>query len=89
MKSACGPSVKQRIAEDQEVKLIVFCTRPSIAKRFWFHCVWAEGSLTFLLTYGAFAIVNRGKLMLNEYAAEKELYKSGIEPALIGLLVFA
>ena len=89
MKSACGPSVKQRIAEDQEVKLIVFCTRPSVAKHFWFYCFWAEAGLTFLLTYGAFAIINRGKLIPLEYAAERELYKSGIEPALIGLLVFA
>lgn len=89
MKAACGPSVKQRIAEDQEVKLIVFCTRPSITKHFWLYCFWVEAGLTFLLTYGAFAISTRGKLISVEFAAEQALYKSGIEPALVGLLVFA
>ena len=89
MKSACGPSVRQRIAEDQEVKLTVFVTRPSIAKHFWFHCFWAEAGLTFLLTYGAFAIINRGDLIPLDYEAERNLYKTGMQPALIGLLVFA
>lgn len=89
MTSACGPSVKQRIAEDQEVKLIVFCTRPSIAKQYWFYCFWVEAGLTFLLTYGAFAIGTRGKLISVEFEAERALYKSAIEPALTGLLVFA
>lgn len=89
MKSACGPSVRQRIAEDQEVKLIVFCTRPSIAKHYWFFCFWVEAALTFLLTYGAFAIGNRGELIPSEFEAERSLYKFGLEPALIGSLVFA
>lgn len=89
MKSACGPSVKQRIAEDQEVKLIVFCTRPSIAKHYWFFCFWVEAALTFLLTYGAFAIGNRGEMIPSEFEAERSLYKFGLEPALIGSLVFA
>lgn len=89
MKSACGPSVKQRIAEDQEVKLIVFCTRPSITKHFWFYCFWVEAGLTFLLTYGAFAIGSRGKNIPPEFEAERQLYKAGFEPGLIGLLVFA
>lgn len=89
MASACGPSVKQRIAEDQEVKLTVFCTRPSTTKHFWFYCFWAEAGLTFLLTYGAFATINRGNLIPLEYEAERVLFKSGMQPALIGLLVFA
>jgi hypothetical protein len=78
MKAACRPSVKKRIAEDQEVKLILFCTRPSVGKHFWFHCFWALAAFTFLLTYGAFAVINWGDLILVE--AERDLFKLGMEP---------
>lgn len=91
MKSACGPSVLQRIAEDQEVKLIVFCTRPSVRKRYWIYCFWAEFSLTFLLTYGAFSISGRSVAVTPGMPKSPEagLYKEGLEPLLIGILVFA
>ena len=79
MKSACGPSVLQRIAEDQEVKLIVFCTRPSVRKRYWIYCFWAEFSLTFLLTYGAFSISGRSVAVTPGMPKSPEagLYKEG------------
>ncbi|KAH9540132.1 hypothetical protein CY35_15G094200 [Sphagnum magellanicum] len=84
---ACGPSVRQRIEEDQEVKLTVFCTRPSVRKHYWLYCFWAECFLTFLLTYGAFSISNQGSLAISD-AAETSLYKTGLQPLLIGFLVF-
>ncbi|CAK9193604.1 unnamed protein product [Sphagnum troendelagicum] len=86
-RQACGPSVRQRIEEDQEVKLTVFCTRPSVRKHYWLYCFWAECFLTFLLTYGAFSISNQGNILISD-GAETSLYKTGLQPLLIGFLVF-
>ncbi|CAK9222294.1 unnamed protein product, partial [Sphagnum troendelagicum] len=84
---ACGQNVRQRIEKDQEVKLTVFCTRPSAIKLYWLYCFWAECFLTFLLTYGAFTISDQGKLVITD-APQTSLYKTGLQPLLIGFLVF-
>lgn len=84
---ACGLSVRQRIEEDQGVKLIVFCTRPSVRKLYWLYCFWAECFFTSLLTYGAFTISEEGKLVITD-APQTSLYKTGLQPLLIGFLVF-
>ncbi|CAK9874051.1 unnamed protein product, partial [Sphagnum jensenii] len=80
-------NVRQRIEKDQEVKLTVFCTRPSAIKLYWLYCFWAECFLTFLLTYGAFTISDQGKLVITD-APQTSLYKTGLQPLLIGFLVF-
>jgi glycerol uptake facilitator-like aquaporin len=84
---AGGENLRQRIEKDQEVKLTVFCTRPSAIKFYWLYCFWAECFLTFLLTYGAFTISDQGKLVITD-APQTSLYKTGLQPLLIGFLVF-
>nr|QJD39001.1 major intrinsic family protein [Zygnema circumcarinatum] len=83
---ACGPNLGQSIEEHQEVKLVVFCTRPSTVHLFWLFSTWAEFFGTALLTFCAFAFGNTAKSSITD-AATLHLYTRGLEPLLVGLLV--
>eukprot|EP00270_Netrium_digitus_P002486 TRINITY_DN12811_c0_g1_i1.p1 TRINITY_DN12811_c0_g1~~TRINITY_DN12811_c0_g1_i1.p1 ORF type:complete len:379 (+),score=71.80 TRINITY_DN12811_c0_g1_i1:130-1266(+) len=80
-------TIENRIAEDQEIKLAVFCTRPSVMTNFWFFCTWTEFFGTALLTYAAMTIKDRAELAIVS-PTEHQLFQAALEPLLLGFLVF-
>eukprot|EP00243_Klebsormidium_subtile_P002952 TRINITY_DN16038_c0_g1_i1.p1 TRINITY_DN16038_c0_g1~~TRINITY_DN16038_c0_g1_i1.p1 ORF type:complete len:387 (+),score=82.92 TRINITY_DN16038_c0_g1_i1:244-1404(+) len=77
----------ERIREDQEVKLVVFATRPSTLEPFHWTALLAEAVMTFVLTYGALAIIDR-EVVFGANEVAKTAYKAQV-PYLIGVLVWA
>jgi glycerol uptake facilitator-like aquaporin len=77
----------ERVREDQEVKLSVFATRPSTMEPFHWPALFAETFLTFLLTYGALAILDR-EVVFGDDEIAIQMYKAGSAPFLIGVLVW-
>lgn len=77
----------ERIREDQEVKLVVFATRPSTLEPFHWTALLAEAVMTFVLTYGALAIIDR-EVVFGANEVAKTGYKAQV-PYLIGVLVWA
>eukprot|EP00245_Coleochaete_scutata_P013159 TRINITY_DN526_c0_g2_i1.p1 TRINITY_DN526_c0_g2~~TRINITY_DN526_c0_g2_i1.p1 ORF type:complete len:392 (+),score=74.33 TRINITY_DN526_c0_g2_i1:253-1428(+) len=78
-------SLELRIAEDQEAKLVVFATRPGVVKHFYIFPLWAEFFGTFILTYTALAIGVQSKVFLT--GDGRDLYKTGMEPVLVGFML--
>lgn len=78
-------TIEHSIEVDQEIKLVVFCTRPSSEKLYWIFAPLAEMVGTAFLTYGAFAIDDRVKYFV---ANENEhLFFSAMQAFLIALLL--
>lgn len=83
-------ALEQRIIEDQQIKLSVFCTRPAVVEHYWFFCLFTEVFLTFCLTYGAIAIGDRGTIGIGAQPANAPallLYSNGFEPFLKAILL--
>ncbi len=80
-------SVRQRIIEDQEVKLSVFASRPSVRQQYWLSCVWSECFYTGLLSFAVLSISNRGSLAIIAMP-EVSLFKEELQPLFTGLLIF-
>ncbi len=80
-------SVRQRIVEDQEVKLSVFASRPSVRQQYWLSCVWSECFYTGLLSFAVLSISNRGSLAIIAMP-EVSLFKEELQPLFTGLLIF-
>jgi hypothetical protein len=80
-------SVRQRIIEDQEVKLSVFASRPSVRQQYWPSCVWSECFYTGLLSFAVLSISNRGSLAIIAMP-EVSLFKEELQPLFTGLLIF-
>lgn len=89
---SCQVALKQRIKlderirEDQEVKLVVFATRPSTLEPYHWSALLAEIVMTFVLTYGALGIIDR-EVVFGADAAAVEAYKAQV-PYLLGILVW-
>lgn len=79
--------VRQRIIEDQEVKLSVFASRPSVRQQYWLSCVWSECFYTGLLSFAVLSISNRGSLAIIAMP-EVSLFKEELQPLFTGLLIF-
>lgn len=86
MADVCS-SVRQRIIEDQEVKLSVFASRPSVRQQYWLACVWSECFYTGLLSFAVLSISNRGSLAIIAMP-EVSLFKEELQPLFTGLLIF-
>ena len=85
-KSVKKSTIERSIEVDQEIKLVVFATRPSSTKLYWIFAPLSEMIGTAFLTFGVFAIIDRAEILVTDKGNE-DLFFSTTFAFLIAILL--